>query len=183
MHRLVAAVALTVVAALGTGCGSSAGGDPPGGGHGFSVEADTTVATTPTLTKAKFIAHVNSLCRRKWPFVLHAFREYRGDLRWKAPRLNDKQRWVKSTRLAYFPSIGYHIYDWVIRLGAPPGEKRAIEEVVGSMREGMERGQRLRPVTDQAQVRALFDRYNRIARGYGLDECLVNGKHLPHGEP
>jgi hypothetical protein len=183
MHgRLVVAV-VAAIAVAAVGCGGSAGGDSSAhDGHEFSVEGNTTATISASLTKAKFVAHVNSLCKRKWPFILHAFREYRGDLGTSEPRLSNTQRFVKATRLAYFASIGFHIFDEAHRLGAAPGQKRAVEEVLGSMKEGIERGQRQRPVTSRAQVKALFAEYNRLAHRYGLDECLVTGRHLPHGQ-
>jgi hypothetical protein len=179
---LLATVAITSV--VGVGCGGSAGDVSPGADRNdFSVRAGTTPTVTQSMTKPKFVAIVNDLCRRKWRFILHAFREYRGDVQVLEPQLTGKQVFVKATRLAYFASIGYHIYDHVLGLGAPPGEKQVVEELLGSMQEGIERGQRLRPVTSRGEVEALFADYNRIAGHYGLDECLVKGKRLPHGHP
>jgi hypothetical protein len=181
MHRLVGAVAVSVVTMCAASCGGDSAGDTTSSHHQEVVRASTTVSTAPSLTKAKFVAHVNSLCRRKWPFILHAFREYRGQVKLVNPQASFRQRFIEAIRLAYFASITFHIFDEVVRLGAPSGEKQAVEEMLGSMQEGVERGQRQKPVTSQSQVEALFVDYNEKARRYGLDECLVTGSHLPHG--
>lgn len=182
MRHRVAAMAIAVLAVLAVGCGGGTGGDTSAGGdHKFPVNADTTVTPVQALSKAKFVAHVNDLCRRKWPFVLNAVRQTRNFTRKLYPQTSPLQRYIRGVHVSYFAAIDYHIFDEIHRLGAPPGETQAVEDVIGSMQEGVERGQQTR-VTSPAQVKALFVDYNRIARRYGLDQCLVEGAHLPYAK-
>lgn len=185
-HRGLAAVTAVVAVTIASGCGGgSDGGDPSDNSGGDSTTAASSTFTYPVpgLTKQELVAHVNSLCRRKWRFILHAFREYRGDLQSIEPELDDRQRYAKAAQLAYLPSINFHIYDHVRDLGAPPGDVAEVEAVIGTAQEAIMRGQRMRPATHRAQFRTLFAEYNQAARAYGLDECLASWRHLPHGEP
>ena len=177
MRARMASVIIAVLAALMAGCGGSADGGSER--SGFSVEADTNVTTAPSMTRAKFIVHVNDLCRRKWPFILNAVRQTRNFTRELHPETSELQRYMKGVHESYFAAIDFHIFDEIHRLGAPPGEKQTVEDVIGTMQEGVERGQQKR-ISSPAQVRILFTRYNQVASEYGLDECLVAGGHLPH---
>lgn len=183
-YRLVAVAATALLTAIAMGCGGSAGGDTSGSdGKEFSVRADTTMTTVDSLTKAKFLAHINSLCRRKWRFVLNAVKQT--GVLWikQHPRVSQRQNYKRSLHVSYFASIDFLIFDWIRHFGSPPGEKRAVERVIGAMQEAVERGQRGKRITTVAELQALFADYNRKARSYGLSECLVGGAHLPHPEP
>jgi hypothetical protein len=182
MHRQIAAMATAVLAAIAIGCGGSAGGDPSKSSHEFSVRADTTMAPVASLTKAKFLAHINSLCRRKWRFVLNAVRETAVVWARKHPKVTPEDNFIRAVHQSYFASIDFLIFDWIHHLGAPPGQTRQIEDVIGTMQEAVELGQREVRVATVAQLEALFADYNRKARQYGLEECLVRGGHLPHPE-
>jgi hypothetical protein len=182
MRTAVAVVAVAVVAAMAPGCGGSGGGDPSSsGGKEFSVEADTTMTTARSLTRPKFVAHVNSLCRRKWKFILNAVRQTSAITGKLHPQTSGMQRYLRGIRLSYFASLDFHLFDEIHRLGAPPGETRAVENLIGTMQEGVERGERMR-ISSRAQLEPLFADYNRVARGYGLDECLIAGAHIPRPE-
>ncbi len=146
------AAALVVAAVIG-GCGA--------GGEGHDRSAATTDNTPPVrlvyakpgLTKAKFQAHFNNLCDRKW-------------------------RLIKASPSSYFSSIIFYIYGAIQGLGAPPDERGRVENLLIGMREGADRGERL-GTDHSARVQALFADYNRTARLLGLDECLVAGANLP----
>ncbi len=175
MDRLIAALVVLVVAATMTiGCGGDSGATDSQD-HEFSVLADTTV-TTGSLPKGAFIAQVNDLCRRKWQVILHNFVLYSG---WLNPRWSKERRFANAVRLSYMAGVDFHIFDDIFRLGAPVGEQRDVENVIGPMQEAVERGQRQVRITSNAQLEALFDNYNQAARRYGLNECLVEGQHLP----
>jgi hypothetical protein len=179
MRLWSAGVFLAVLAMLAAGCGGSADGDTGGGGTGFTVQADTNVTTAPSMTRAGFVVHVNDLCRRKWPFVINAVRQTRNFTRKLHPQTTELQQYMRGVHESYFAAIDFHIFDMIYRMGAPPGEKEAVENLIGTMQEGVERGQQMQ-ISTPAQVEALFTRYNRVAREYGLDECLVEGSHLPY---
>jgi hypothetical protein len=183
MRRPAGAVAIAALVAIAAGCGGSGGGDASrSGGNEFSARANPSVTTVKLLTKPKFIAHVNSLCRRKWRFILNAVRQTSVITGKLHPQTSKMQRYARGVRLSYFASIAFHIYVPIQRLGAPPGERQAVEKLIGTMLEGIERGGRQVRFASAAQAEAPFADYNRTARRYGLDECLVAGAHLPHPE-
>ena len=191
MHRQGAVAAAAVLAAIIVGCGGGAGdsGSTGGeasknGGHQSSTRAETTATTTKSVTKTnpKFLAQANSLCRRKWRFVLNAVRQTAVLWAKQYPRVDERQNFLRAVHLSYFASINYVVFDWIRRLGAPPGQAQAVEDVIETMQEAVERGERGVPVTSVAQVKGLFADYNRKASRYGLDKCLVAGGHLPHPE-
>jgi hypothetical protein len=180
MRRLIAALA---VAALIAGCGADGqGADPTTGSTASSSRSYGILYVNPDLTKQKFVAHVNSLCRRKWRFIDNAVRQT-SVLEGKAhPQMSKLKRYTVGVQDSYYASVSYHIYTPIQRgVGAPPGEKQAVEDVLRAMLDGMSQGEEM-PITKPAQVEAMFSDYNQLARRYGLDECLVTGAHLPHPE-
>jgi hypothetical protein len=177
MQRLAAA-AVAAAIVIGGGCG----GDSSTGASGqdFSVIADTTMTTGSLPTKARFVARVNQICRNGWKVILQNFDEYSS---WQSPSLSEQQLFAKSVRLSYLAGVDFHIFDEIQNLGAPKGEERAAEDVIGTMQIAVERGQRVVPVPTTAKLEALFADYNRVAGEYGFDECLVDSSHLPETAP
>jgi hypothetical protein len=183
MHRLVAVLATAAAVALAAGCGGGASADPQeSGGVEASTQTGPTVTTVSSLTRQRFVARANSLCRRRWRLVLNAVRQTRVLWGREHPHVSTHQNFVRSVRLSYFASINFLIFDEIRRWGAPPGEARAVEKVTGAMEDVIVRGERHLPTTSVAQLKAMFAGYNRLASSYGLGECLVAGSHLPHPE-
>jgi hypothetical protein len=189
ISSLRAAIGLTAIAVAGlAGCGGSgssgaggASGSRGTGGaaeRGFSVRADTTVTTAAaSLTKARFLARMNRTCRRTWPTILHNFVVYG---RRPGPELGGRRRYAKAVRLTFTAGLDFYVFDAIYNLGAPPGDEERVEEMIGTMQESVERTQRgLRPIPSPRRLQAHFAAYNRLARAYGLDDCLVAGAHLP----
>ncbi len=179
IRGLVAVATAIAVTTSAGGCGAE---DESAPGSSATTLSSTPVRAAPGLTKHEFLAHVNDLCQRKWHFILHAFREYRGDLGSTEPALSNRQRYAKAARLAYLPSLNFHIFDHVRSLGAPPGEEVEVEEVITKMQYAIRRGGQMQPATHRAQFETLFADYNHAAGAYGLDECLATWQRLPHGE-
>jgi hypothetical protein len=177
MRRPVAAATAGLVALM-LGCGDSTSGD-----EGGEPSAKPRVTVAPgSLTKPKFLAHVNEVCRRKWRFIMNAVKQTRVLWEKQYPRVDDRENYTRAVRLSFFSSLNFLIFDWVHRLGAPPGEKRTLEELLGAMQEATDRGSRGPRLTTVSQVKALFISYNEEARRFGLDQCLVSGAHLPRPE-
>jgi hypothetical protein len=73
----------------------------------------------------------------------------------------------------------FHIFDNFRILGAPAGEQRAIEEIIGPFQAAVELGWKERwRAYSIADIPPQFEIYNRRARRYGLDDCLVDKAHL-----
>lgn len=174
MRRLLA-IASVAVAAIAAGCGGE--GETSSAGDGFSVRAHTTMTAAEQLTRPEFVERVDGICRQGWRTILGSFAAYSGE---QPRRLSETRLFAKSIRGVFMASLDINIYDRIRDLGAPPGEEEAIEEIIGAMQEGVERGKRQVRVTTPAQLEALFVRYNQLAREYGLHECQVSGTHLPH---
>lgn len=132
--------------------------------------------TTGALAKAQFISRVNEVCRKAWGRIAHNFSEYSET---QDPTLGKRARFAEAVQLSLLAGIDFDIFDSIYRLGAPPGEERQIEEIIGPMQSAVERGEkRLVPLSSVALVAKLFGDYDRRARQYGLTECIVNGARL-----
>jgi hypothetical protein len=177
------ATAVATVATAGlAGCGGG-GEDGAGGGsataneRGFSVRADTTATTAAALTKAEFLARINAACRNRWSTIHNNFAVLADR---QPPKFSDRRRYGKAVRLTFMAGLDFYVFDTIYDVGAPPGDERRVEEMLGAMQESVERTQRgLAPIRSPKQLEAHFATYNRLARAYGLDDCLVAGAHLP----
>lgn len=161
--------------ALCAGCGGG-GASAEGGGKTYSVEASTTL-TTANLSKAQFIPRVNQLCREAWNVITSNFVEYS---RGQDPTLSEKKRLAEGIQLSVLAGIDFHIFDTIRQTGAPKGEEREVEKIIGSMQSVVEQGQKQEPpnIYSVAQLTEEFREYNHFARQYGLDDCLVDETHL-----
>lgn len=178
MKWLAALLVVIAAVAIGSGCGGD--DSETAEGSGFKVLASTTVTTGSLPTKARFVARVNQICRNGWKVILQNFREYSG---WQSPRMSEEERFAKSVRLSYLAGVDFHIFDEIYNLGAPEGEEKNAEDIIGTMQIAVERGQRVVSVPTTDELVALFADYNEIAREYGLDECLIEDSHLPKTAP
>jgi hypothetical protein len=160
---------------LAAGCGSEGHGET----QGSTVRASTTMIVRPALTRPEFVSEVNDICRRRWRFVLNAVKQTAVMWLRNHPKVGVEQNFARALHISYFVSIDFHIFDPIQRLGAPPGQKEAIERVIGTMQEAVERGERTGGISSAAQLTTLFADYNRKARHYGIDRCLVAGPRLP----
>lgn len=163
-------MAMLATAAL-FGCG---GDSEATGGDEFVVRASTTMSPGK-LSKPEFIAKMTRVCRVAWKTILDNFEQYYG---WQSRKMGEQKRFSKTVRLSLMAGIDFHIFDDYRFTGAPPGDEKVLEEVIGPMQEAVERGQRLGPLHSVAEITDLFSEYNRRAARYGLDECLVDRAHL-----
>lgn len=178
LFPLLAAIAL---AGGAVGCGGSS--DAAGGDHAYSVEADTTMTTaSPLVTRPQFVKHVNRICRHAWITALNNWHTYRRTH--QDPDLNEKARFVEAVQVSLLGALDFNIFDNIYQLGAPHGEERRIEKIIGPMQSAIERGWKgLVPLSSVALIAHLFAEYNRSASRYGLHDCLVDEAHLRPIEP
>lgn len=170
---IVAAMALSVMAAS---CGSDSDDTLPGArSDTYSVEASTTMRTV-SITRVRFVRRMNKACRKAWPVIVGNFLEY---VAAQAPEVGKRERIAKAIRGPLLAGIDFYIFDYFRYLGAPPGDERKLEEIIGPMQVAVELGEkRLAPTDSIAQVLELFEDYNRRAGQYGLDDCLVKRSNL-----
>jgi hypothetical protein len=171
MPRVVAALAIGVIVA-GCGCGSAGGaGDPT------STEPAGQARTTDSVTKAQFTARFNRVCRQVWPEILHNVAVYS---RSQSPGLSEKKLFENSVRYSFMAGFDYYIFNPIHALGAPRQQEHRGTTLIFTMKEAVERAIHRVWLSSPARLAALFADYNRAARHYGLDQCLVAGAHLPH---
>jgi hypothetical protein len=132
--------------------------------------------TTANIDKAQFISRVNKICRQAWVIIVDNFAKYSDT---QDPTLSEKARFAEGLHLSLLAGIDFHIFDNIYDLGAPPGEERETEKIIGALQSADERGRKnLVPLSSVTQVTELFDEYNQLARRYGLDDCLVDDTHV-----
>jgi hypothetical protein len=168
-------VAVAAVAtALVLGCGGD-DGDASDGDQTYDPEASTTVSTA-SITKAQFVKQVNKLCREAWVVVLDNWEVYTGT---QDPKLNERKRFEEAVQLSLLAGVDFHIFDEIRQLGAPAGEERAIEEIIGPFQIAVELGWKNRwRAHSVVEIIPQFEDYNKRARRYGLDDCLVDETHI-----
>lgn len=142
-------------------------------GRTYSVEADTTV-TTGSVGKARYVPQVNRICREAWPVIQSNFDKF---LSWQNQHQSRRVRIEQTVRLSLLAGIDFEIFDNIYGTKAPEGEQAKVEELIGAMQAAVEHGAKLHVHSQRALI-ALFANFNRRARQYGVEDCLVNGLHI-----
>lgn len=173
--RAACATLIAALLAVATGCGGSQPSDDPLAG--YDVEANTTMtAAKPPLGKAEFVNRVNRACRYAWTRVGENWRRYVDD---QDPGISRLARYARAVKSSFLYGIDIFVFDSIRQLGAPPGDERAIEEIIGPFQATVELGWmgrwRARSIPE---VVSRFETFNERAARYGLDDCLVDGSHL-----
>jgi hypothetical protein len=127
------------------------------------------------LSKPKFLAHINAVCRWAWGKIRRSFAEAELIRNAKQSR---KAWFTEALRLIVVGGIDFHIFDAIRITGSPPGEENRIEKILGPMQEAVERAQRINHVHSVAELPGRFRVYNERAQQYGLNDCLVNMAHV-----
>jgi hypothetical protein len=180
MKPLAIAAVAAALAVAALGCGG-AEGDPSAAAKS-SPTSKPGVEPPSVLSKPKYLARANAICRRRWRFVLNAVRQTSVLWRKQYPHIDSRVNYARAVRVSYFSSLNFLIFDSVDYLGQPLSDRRASDEVLNAMQEAIERGVDDTRIRSVGQLRALFVDYNRKARRFGLDKCLVGGSRLPHPE-
>jgi hypothetical protein len=174
---LILALTATGVAAGCGGSGDAAEGGPGTytvGGKTYTVEAGTTVNPTAPLPKPRFVVHFNALCRQSWKTIGENFSVFSA---MQETRGGPQQRFAEAVQLSVLPGIDFHIFDEIHLFGAPKGQKRQVEELLGTLQAGVEHAEKLQ-IVSAAELLPLFETYNQRAHQYGLDACIVSKAHL-----
>jgi hypothetical protein len=181
---------LVLVALMGlAGCGGNGGGadDSSTAANDSSTAAREAFplvraarripAADPSLSKARFVARVNRLCRAAWPVIRRNLAAYESK---QDRRFSEQRRFRQAFEQSLAPEVKARIFDPMMALGAPREDKRQLVEAMRWLGEAIEIGQGAHggyPITSPVVVWDLFDIFNPLARRYGLGECLVNGAH------
>ncbi len=176
MLRLLTAIAIAVVV---VGCGGDNGGSSNGNSANaaetYDPEASTTMSTA-SLTKAQFIKKMNKECREAWVTVIDNWDVYTGT---QDPKLGERKRFEEAVPLSFLAGIDFHIFDEFRIVGAPRGEERAIEKIIGPFQIAVELGWKNRwRAHSVAEILPHFEEYNAGAERYGLDDCVLRQSRL-----
>jgi hypothetical protein len=129
------------------------------GGAGDNGSSDTTI-TTSSHTKAEFIKLADGICKRERERVIAEFAAYvqqhEGKGKAKPEVIND------AFATVVLPEIKHQIEE-IRSLGAPKGDEQQVEELLSSLQEAVDAGNRF--------VAGDFKRSARLARAYGLESC------------
>lgn len=174
-RRSVAGLLTAALCLVLAGCGGDEQGSGPGAN--YTVRASTTMTVaSPRLDKAQFISRVNRICREAWATVIDNWHQYSKS---QSSGLSEAERFEDAVKRSLLAGIDFHIFDSIRILGAPPGEQKAIEEIIGPFQRSVELGQqRYWRAQNADEVVANFQEYNRLARMYGLNDCLVDQSRL-----
>ncbi|HET9162456.1 MAG TPA: hypothetical protein VFN89_03290 [Solirubrobacterales bacterium] len=182
--RLLAVLVAVLVAATLTACGGG-NGDPSAeahAGHGFTPNPRTAVfAASPPMSKPKFLAYINGVCRKAWVELAENWQIY---LHTSSQKLNRQTRYAEAVQHSLLGGIVFHIFDDIQMLGSPRGDERAVEEIIGPLLIPAKAGESGKwRARSAAEVTSHFTVYNRRADRYGLRDCLVNRAHLRRFKP
>jgi hypothetical protein len=126
-----------------------------------------------SLTKQQYLAQANGRCRESWadmsidiPFQRRAQRA----------ELNDSQRFAYFSRTSFFPRVQFW-FDDISYLGAPRKDRVQIEDILKALQWAIFSGEEQHITSPELMV-AVFGSFNRLARAYGLHECIINKESL-----
>jgi hypothetical protein len=161
------------------GCGGGAADPTVAGEEPYPLvrAARQMPAADPPLSKTRFVARVNRLCREAWPAIRRNLAAYRSS---QNPRFSPQRRFRQAVGQSLVPEVKSRIFDPIMALGAPREGRPALEEVMRWLGEAIEIGQGAHggfPITSPVVVWDLFDVYDPLAHRYGLGECPVNAAH------
>ncbi len=169
------AVATVAIAALLVGCGG--GGDDGGrGASSTSSAAHGPPKLGASMSKSRYLARANAICKRSWPAILHNTAEY---ARRQKPGMSEEARVADLIRLSYMAGFDFYIFAKLLAWGPPRDDREEGKAMIEALREATENGLHWMRITSREQLADVFADYNRRASRYGLGQCLVAGPHLP----
>jgi hypothetical protein len=131
---------------------------------------------TGELTKPRFVSQLNGICREAWATIVD---NWHGYTRTQSPGLSEHESFEDAVRESLLPGVVFLIFDDIHMTGAPRGDERTIEEMIGPFQVAAELGGKGRwRAHSVAEITPHFAEYNVRARHYGLDDCLVDQAHL-----
>lgn len=152
----ICAVALASAATLGCGSGSS--------NEASVTSGPRTSVTTSSVSKTEYINRANGVCEKSWAIALPSFqRRYKSTLHGKAFNAASQNIFLPSLQLQ-FDDIQY--------IGAPDGDERQVEEMIGALQLAVYRGEE-QIVSSPRQMVHIFAKFSRLAIQYGIDSCPV----------
>lgn len=119
-----------------------------------------------SLTQAELVDRANRRCGSSWPIMRQEYARFVAN---HGPE-------VASARLSKvtIPGHAQFWFDDITYLGAPKGEKTELEDIFKALQLAVYVGEEQEDPSP-AQLSAIFGSFNRLAREYGLGQCVVDG--------
>lgn len=166
-------VASLVVAAAGCG-----GSDVSGSTGGASGEPTPTASSSPaavnaiapsSLSKAEFVKRANGICGRRRGDWRRGFKYFVQERQPGGGRTRGEAV-VEAVKVIEAPTVRIQTEE-IRDLGAPPGGRKQVEELVLAFEGAEEAALRLSSMKGKAAVDRLYIWAGQLAKRYGLDEC------------
>jgi hypothetical protein len=121
-----------------------------------------------SLTKEQYLQQADRICRKSWADLLGYFVKYR---RQRAGKDSEAAIFAYAAQEYFLPSAQFW-FDDVSYLGAPRGDEEEVEDMLKALQLAVHSAEELRIPSPRVLV-AAFSSFNRLAREYGLDACVV----------
>ncbi len=159
--------ALLVGVLVGALVGCGGGSDDSATKTASSSEPSVTIPWGPkSFGRAEYIKRAEQVCKEGRTSMPTSFRgRYRN--------VNSGKLYTEATSNIFLPGIQLW-FDDVAYLGAPPGEKPQVAELLTAMQRAVYASE-AQHIVSSGQLIAQFAHYNQLAREYGLNRCLVEG--------
>lgn len=123
------------------------------------------------MDKSDYIARANRLCRVSTADMRKRYTQLNQE---KRSQRSARQIFAEATRNNFLPHMQFW-FDDISYLGAPRGDKEEIEAMLEVLQLAVFSGEEHR-ITGSAELAAAFSSFTRLARQYGIDECLVSAQ-------
>jgi hypothetical protein len=160
------AVAL-IVAAVAAGCGGDDGNASGETNPGTEFTSAVDPALVQSIPEGRFMLSAGSICDASWARMLDSYEL----LRRERPNSSEGDLFDAASQQIFLPGMQFW-FDDIDYLAKPPEDKDEVELMLAEMQRAVYAGQEQRVPTPR-RFEAIFARFNRLARDYGLHNCLV----------
>lgn len=158
--------AVVAVAVLVAGCGDE--GESTGSDQAAAEPRIGLPVFVNSLAKAEYLKEANKLCRISWADMLQEFDRYRRE---RGSREGEGDLFAYVSRQSFLPHMQFW-FDDISYLGAPKGDREEVEDMLKALQWAVFSGAELR-IGSPGTMAAVFSSFNRLAREYELNDCLV----------
>lgn len=157
---LLAAIA---IAACAPGCG--------GGGGDTSSQAQPAKQKvvipwgSGSVSKAEYVKRASGVCEKSWKGMLESFQQ-------RYQSVTHGEKFAEASQNIFLTGMQFW-FDDISYIGAPKGEKDRIEALLTALQLAVFQGEE-EHIVSTGQFSATFAEFNRLARQYGLNSCLVH---------
>jgi len=120
-----------------------------------------------SISRVDYLKRANAICQRGRNQMPRSFEErYRG--------VSSGKLYDEATSGVFLPGIQLW-FDDIAYLGAPPGDRSKVEDLLIAMQRGVYESEEAQPIFSPEELKSHFAESNRLTGAYGLASCLVEG--------